>query len=162
MNDFHLTYDQRERMPKPMLNDQQWMIHSETLLKSCKKGLASRLKCIPYGEQRMNCAIGIVQSINHDLLETVPTEQCKRLLNQTRDNEVRIVPKLTPKEVRVTLTKEEAMQCIDLMRAACQSCILDGEECRKCVRYKMLTALVPLESYDGLYSCPYSTAEWEG
>lgn len=160
MKTFHLTEDQRERLAKPKLTALQWMVHGETLFRHGERDLADRLQCIPYGTWRMAKTIGMMESINRDLLETVPTEQCKRLLNQTKDSEIRMVPKLTPQEFRMTLTRDEAMECVDLMRTACQSCIMDGEECRQCVRYKMLTALVPLESFDNLYSCPYSTAEW--
>lgn len=161
-NFFHLTDDQRERIPKAQVTALQWLLHALSSVRYAKTDLASRIACIPDAKRDLSCAIWMLDWICKALIETIPTEQVKRILNQMKDNEIRIVPKLTPPEYRMTLTKDEAMECVDLMRVACQSCILDGEECRKCVRYKMLTALVPLESYDGLYSCPYSTAEWEG
>lgn len=161
-NFFHLTDDQRERIPKAQVTALQWLLHALSSVRYAKTDLASRIACIPDAKRDLSCAIWMLDWICKALIETIPTEQVKRILNQMKDNEIRIVPKLTPPEYRMTLTKDEAMECVDLMRVACQSCILDGEECRQCVRYKMLTALVPLESYDGLYSCPYSTAEWEG
>ena len=160
MKDFHLEESQRERLQKQKLNDLLWLVSCESVYRHSNANLEERIKCIPYGKWRVARTIGMIASINHDLLETVSDSQSKRLLNQSLDNEMRIVPKLTPPDFRMTLNREESMQCVDLMRAACKECILDGNECRGCVRYKMLTALVPLESYDNLYSCPYSTAEW--
>ena len=159
--EYKLTEGERERLTRTQMNSLQYIMHTLSSLRYGEKDLADRIICIPNGKRDYACVIWMMNRIVHDLLETVPDEQCKRMLNQTRDCEMRMVPKLTPPEYRMTLTKEEAMQIIDLMRVACQDCIKDVEECRSCACYKMLTALVPLESYDNIYSCPYSIANWE-
>jgi hypothetical protein len=159
--DYKLTDDQRERLTKSELAAMQWLLHALSSLRYVQTDLARRIAWIPFGKRDLALAIWHLDRICRDLIETIPTEQVKRIGNQMKDNEIRIVPKLTPAEYRMTMTKDEAMECIDLMRVACKECVKDGEECRSCQRYKMLTALTPLESYDGFYGCPYGLAEWE-
>ena len=122
--------------------------------------LKRRLECIPSGNQRMKMTVGGVKSVMNDLIGTITQKQALHIYHVMKDMDMRLVPKLTPGSGNFIMSKEEGKELMDCARERCHGCVEDNESCRKCRLYKLMTALVPLEKYEGLI-CPYSLAEWE-
>ena len=158
---YSLPEEDRERMTRTEMIAMNWMfsalnscIHSET-------DLAKRLECVPHGKKRFRLLVGQISAIMNDLTGTMPEKQKDKVRNMMHDMEIRLVPKMTPRDVSIVLSRKDAMVLFDLAKEAkCTTCMLDSEQCRKCELYKIMTAETPLEKYEG-YLCPYNLAEWE-
>ena len=75
--------------------------------------------------------------------------------------ETRMVPKMTPSKTTVLVQKEEFRQLVDAAQVKCSECTDDSEQCKACGLFKLLKIVVPLESYEGTFLCPYNLAGWE-
>lgn len=157
---YSLPESERERLTRPEMASMQWMLNALSSMCYARDDLGRRLECIPDGPQRMNMAIGFVRSIYRDLQGTVTEKQLRQIRNAAHDLEVRMVPKLTPQAVTVTIDKDTAMELIDAAQAKCVECLTENEDARECKLCQVLETVVPLNNYDSFY-CPYSTAKWE-
>lgn len=157
---FALPENDRERLTRTEMQSMQWMLNALSSLCYATDDLDQRLGWIPAGRQRMHMLVGMTRSIYKDLQGTVPVRQLRQIKNAADDLEVRMVPKMTPQKVTVTLDKETAMELVDAAQIKCTECIKDNEEARECKLCKVLETVVPLESYKSIL-CPYTLAIWE-
>ena len=158
---FQLPENECVRLTRMEMTAMNWLYAA---LSSCLHGqedLAKRLEIVPDGPQRYAKMVDDLSSIVNDLTGTMPDKQKTKVRNMMHDMELRLVPKMTRRDVAVVLAKEDAMTLLDLAKEnKCVMCMLDSEECRKCDLYKIMEAETPLEEYKG-YLCPYNLAEWE-
>lgn len=157
---FKLPEQDRERMTRAEMQSMQWMLNAISTICYAVDDLGKRLELIPSGKQRMHMLSGAARSIYYDLQGTVPERQCRQILNAAKDLEVRMVPKLTPAKVTITLDKDIAMELVNAAQIKCMDCLKENDEGRECKLCQLLEAVVPLTRYDSFY-CPYSTASWE-
>lgn len=157
---FALPENDRERLTRTEMHCLQWFVNAVSTFCEAGDDLIPRLEMIPAGRHRMNMLIGAARSILIDMKGTIPEKQWKNIKNTAADMEARLVPKLTPQKVTVTLDKETAMELVDAAQIKCTECIMDNDEARECKLCKMLETVVPLESYKSVL-CPYTLAKWE-
>lgn len=157
---FELPEKDRERVTRAEMQSIQWLQNATSSICYAVDDLDKRIEMIPAGKQRLNMLAGAARSIYYDLKGTIPEKQRRQIENSTKDLEVRMVPKLTPQKVTVTLDKDIAMELVDAAQIKCIDCLTENEESRNCKLCQVLEAVVPLSRYDSFY-CPYSTAKWE-
>jgi hypothetical protein len=138
----------------------QWLMNAMSSFRYAADDLKERLESVPDGPGRIRELNEFSGKLLEDIADTIPEKQKRHLVNLARDMEVRLVPKLTPRNVTVVLTKEEATELVDAAQERCKHCAEFAEESEKCRLRGILEVVVPLEDYTGLI-CPYSKAEWE-
>ena len=139
----------------------QFLAHAASALEEAKTDMAARLEKVENGTERMAKVAKDAIRLLTDLRMTVPEKQRTSMINTAKDYEVRLTPKFTPTTHNVVVQKEDFRQLVDAAQAKCTDCTLDNEECRKCELYRLLVNVLPLDTYDGVYLCPYNMAEWE-
>ena len=157
---YSLPEEDCERLTRTEMQAMQMGLAALNVLVYCQDDLKNRLDCIPSGKSRMRMLIGSARAIFEDLTGTITKKQAKHILNTMKDMEMRIVPKLTSGTANFVMEKETGKALIDCARAKCHGCVEDGDSCRKCKLYEILTVMVPLEGYSD-FICPYALAEWE-
>lgn len=157
---FSIDPEQCERLNRTEMNSMNWMLAAVNAVAYAQTDLAERMKMIPDGPKRMNDTLEMLRSVTNDLIGTVPLKQCVRIKNTMHDMELRLVPKMAAKDVRVVLSKDEAKDLVDSAQELCKTCTKDGEECKDCQLYKVLTAVLPLDDYGLGLLCPYNMAGW--
>ncbi len=158
---FTLPENERERMTRTEMQSMQWLMNAVSSICYAGDDLKERVKSVPGGEARFKMLVGSARSLYYDIQGTVPDKQLRQLRNAALDLEVRLVPKLTPQKVTVTLDKDTAMELVNAAQVKCIDCLTENEDARQCNLCRILEAIVPLNRYDSFY-CPYSTAKWEG
>lgn len=152
--------ESRIRLTRNELQSMQWMLNAVSSICYAEEDLDKRLESIPAGKQRMHMLVGMARSIYYALRGTVPMRQRRQIQHAAEDLEVRMVPKMTPQKVTVTLDKETAKELVDAAQVKCIDCLKENDESNDCKLCQILSTVVPLNSYDSFY-CPYSTANWE-
>ena len=159
---FQLPEDQTVRMFRNEFTAMKWLYSALNSMLCGSEDLKERLKMIPDGAERFRKTLDDMTALVNDLTGTMPEKQKQKVRTFMRDNEFRIVPKWTAKDVKVVLEKDDAKMLFDAaMEAKCGPCLMDGEECKKCKLYNMLIAETPLKSYGTGALCPYNLATWE-
>ena len=159
---YKLPEDECVRMTRPEMISMNWLYAAENSCAYGRDDLAKRIAMIPNGKRRFNLMLGQLRSIVNDITGTMPEEQKKKVRNTMKDMELRLVPKMTRRDVSIVLSKDEAMTLFDYAKLhMCQTCIKDAEEGQKCELFKIMSANIPLDNYDKTYLCPYNLAEWE-
>ena len=136
------------------------LAHAATVFEDLQEELKDRLKMIPDGAERLREVSEKTDALLFELRPTIPMKQRESLSNVALDMEMRIVPKNTPSETSVVMTKDEFRELVDLARVQCRECVMDTEECEKCSLFQLLTAVLPMEDYNGWTLCPYNLGEW--
>lgn len=126
-----------------------------------RDGLKGREGAVTNGPARMTVLVEGVRAFADELLDTVPTGQCKQLRNTMMDMEIRMVPKRMPKSQNVVLEKDHAKALVDIAMDKCHGCVEDEKSCLDCALYKVLVSFLPLDSYENGMLCPYSLSEWK-
>lgn len=126
-----------------------------------RDGLKGRVDSVTYGKARIAFLVDGLRSFTDELLDTVPTGQCKQLRNTMMDMEIRMVPKRMPMSQNVVLEKDHAKALVDVAMEKCHGCVEDEKSCRECALYKVLVSFLPLENYENGMLCPYSLSEWK-
>lgn len=158
---YSLPENECERLKRSEMNGLRMMLAHLSSARYFQDDIASRLDCIPNGKQRLALAIGGLRAVCNDIIGTITKSQAKQILNTMLDYDLRLLPKATPGNDNVLLTKEQGMALMDMAREKCHACVEDGTGCRSCQLYQILESTAPLEDYgDGLI-CPYALAEWE-
>lgn len=138
-----------------------YIMNTTSQLAYAKDDLKERLGMVPDGAERLQTVLDGIGSLLNDLLYTIPVNQCVSLKNATKDYQVRVVPKAMPMTENVVITKADAKVLVDsAQEGRCASCVLDGNECRKCDLEQALECITPLVAY-GMALCPYNLAGWE-
>lgn len=153
MDEKRLRYGERETMI--------YLMNLVSSMAYAKDDIKERLTMIPEGSERMQKTLDMFSELLSDLLLTIPVNQCIGLKHTSEDYSLRAVPKITPKPTNVLMTRDEAKTLIDCAREGrCSSCVMDGNECRKCKLEQAFESITPLKDY-GMALCPYNLAEWE-
>lgn len=150
-----------ERLRRAEKEAVMYIMNTTSQLAYAKDDLKERLGMIPDGAERLQTILDGISSLLDDLLHTIPVNQCVSLKNATSDYQVRIVPKAMPKTENIVVTKANAKVLIDsAQEGKCASCVLDGNECRKCELEQVLEWVTPMTAYSDTL-CPYNLAGWE-
>ena len=131
-----------------------------TVLEDLQTEMKDRLGMIRQGEDRMHILSTGVDEILDDLRKTIPIEQRMNLQNTAQEYEMRLTPKATPSKTVVVMSKDEFKEIVDLARVKCVDCMENDRDCEKCRLFRMLTVLLPLDSYHDGMLCPYNMGEW--
>lgn len=91
---------------------------------------------------------------------TIPEKQRINLMNTSKDYEMRLTPKMTPTKTSVVLQKEEMRTLVDAAQVKCEDCTDTFEESAKCKLCILLKTILPMDSYEGTFLCPYNAKEW--
>ena len=138
-----------------------YIMNTTSQLAYAKDDLKERLGMIPDGAERLQTILDGISSLLDDLIHTIPVNQCVSLKNSTSDYQVRVVPKAMPMTESIVITKANAKVLIDsAQEGKCVSCVLDGNECRKCELEQVLEWVTPMTAYNATL-CPYNLAGWE-
>jgi len=157
---YSLPEEQCERLRRPEMMAFRMLLALLSTSSYAKEDLEQRLECIPNGVKRFRLAHAQLSAICNDLIGTISAAQARQIYGTMKDFEIRLVPKLTPGSTNVIFTKDECKELMDVAREKCHACAEDGESCRECRLYKLMTAMVPLDDYNTLI-CPYSMTDWE-
>ena len=137
-----------------------FLSHAASVLDDLVNDLAERMKMVEGGQDRVQKLAEEANSLLHDVRMTIPENQRMNLQHTVEDYEIRMTPKLTPSITNVVVQKEEFRTLVDAARVKCTECTDSCEECEKCELFKLLTVILPLESYDGTMLCPYNLGVW--
>lgn len=161
---YQLPEEDCERLRRPEMASLRWLISALNSVALAEANLQNRLECIPNGKSRYRLMLGQLRAICNDLIGTTPREQCKQIQNVTNDMELRLVPKYTQNANVVILNVEDMSYIVRHAQKdeeLCQTCVKDGNECRSCKMYQLLSAVAPLEDYGSGMMCPY-VSDWYG
>lgn len=136
-----------------------FLMNATSALIDAKTDLGKRVEKLGMTEKLKEIADGTV-----DLLEsirtTIPEKQRTSLMHTSMDYEMRLVPKMTPSKTCVVLMKEEMRTLVDAAQAACLECTGTFEDSEKCNLCQLLKTILPMDSYEGTFLCPYNGREW--
>ena len=150
-----------ERLRRAEKEAMMYIMNTTSQLAYAKDDLKERLGMIPDGAERLQTILDGISSLLDDLIHTIPVTQCVSLKNATSDYQVRVVPKAMPMTESIVITKANAKVLIDsAQEGKCVSCVLDGNECRKCELEQVLEWVTPMTAYSATL-CPYNLAGWE-
>ena len=152
--------DDAERLKRSEKMAMILLAYVSSVLEDMPRDLADRLKMIPEGEERMKALAEVSDSLLNDLRPTIPIDQRMHLQNTAQDYEVRLSPKASPFKTNVIMQKDEFKDLVDYARTKCRDCMDNDEECKKCGLFKLLTVILPLDSYHDGMLCPYNLGEW--
>ena len=158
---FELPKNERVRLTQNEMTGVRWCLNLAAELNFAKEHLQRRLAMIPYGRQRMNMAIGALESLFQDMKGTMTENQCNSLANTVRDYSVRLVPNIGVDPRRLAVSEEDFKTLITAAQEKCKYCTEDGRGARKCALYKLLEAYVPLDDYGDDIWCAYASQKWE-
>ena len=150
---------------KDMTRDEKacltFLMNAASALMDAQGDLAERLKMIDGGPELMKTvAEGSVKLLT-ELRMTIPERQRTSLANTAKDYEMRLVPKMTPSKICVIVQKEDFRELVNAAQVQCRECAELNEDCGKCKLFRLLQVILPLDSYDTTFLCPYNMAEWE-
>ena len=150
-----------ERLTRTEMNAVKLTISLTSVVNYAREDLVKKLEVIPDGIARMNAVTNDLNELLQDILGTVSYKQSKQLLNDAKDLEIRLVPKMTSDNASVLFKRDEFESLINCAREKCKFCTEDGRSCERCDLYRILEAKVPLEDYGDGIACPYAYTEWE-
>lgn len=145
-------------------NEKMAMLHlmyAATILEDLMADIPDRLDMIPEGRDRLEAISAATNGLLDEIRVTVPENQRFGIQNTADDYEMRLAPKATPGPTNVLMTRDEFRELVDAARVKCKECILDDEECENCELYRLLTSVLPMDSYHSLNLCPYNLGEWK-
>lgn len=138
-----------------------FLMNTVSAMLDFKKDLSDRLDRIDNGHELMDTMCDCALKVLEEVRRTIPENQRVSVNNITKDMEMRMVPKMTPSKINVIMPSDELRELVDAAQVRCRDCVEDGEECKSCGLYRVLTSVVPLEKHGETMLCPYNMAEWE-
>ena len=138
-----------------------FLMNTVSAMIDAKEDLKDRVSRIDGGPEMMETMASTAEKLLSEIRRTIPTEQRHNINNISKDMEMRMVPKATPTKTTVIMGKEEFRSLVDAAQAKCHDCVDDNEESRKCELFKLLTVVLPMDSYSIGNLCPYNAAGWE-
>lgn len=138
-----------------------FLMNATSAIQDSVDDLKKRLEKIEDGEQMMKDLAELSVKVLTEIRRTIPEDQRASLNNVSKDMEMRLVPKMTPSKTTVVVQKEDFRQLVDAAQVKCRECTDDSDQSMKCGLCKLLKVVVPLETYDGTFLCPYNMAGWE-
>lgn len=158
---YQLPEEQCERLRKQEMTTIMWCLSAVNSVAHGRDDLQKRLSMIPNGKKRWNLMLGQLRSLMSDMLGTTPYKQRKTIQNTMNDMALRLVPKGTQSNNRVTMDADDlALLIRHAKKDLCTSCVFNGDECRKCELYQILESISPQEDYGDGTMCPYMKEDW--
>ena len=138
-----------------------FLMNTVSAMMDSRDELKDRVGKIDGGAELMDTMVDSSEKLLTEIRKTIPTDQRMSINNISKDMEMRMVPKMTPSKTTVLVQKEDFRQLVDSAQVKCRDCTEDNVECRECGLFKLLKVVVPLDTYDGTFLCPYNMAGWE-
>ena len=138
-----------------------FLMNTVSAMMDSRDELKDRVSRIEGGAELMDTMVNSAEKLLTEIRRTIPTEQRMNINNVSKDMEMRMVPKMTPSKTTVLVQKEEFRQLVDAAQVKCRDCTEDNVQCRECGLFKLLKVVLPLDTYDGTFLCPYNMAGWE-
>jgi hypothetical protein len=138
-----------------------FLMNTVSAMMDSREELKDRIGRIDGGPELMDTMCGSAEKLLTEIRRTIPTEQRHNINNVSKDMEMRMTPKATPRKTSVVMQKDEFRTLVDAAQEKCKECTDDNDECRKCKLFRLLTVILPMDSYDGTFLCPYNAREWE-
>jgi len=160
---YKLPEAQRERLKRSEMVAMRWSMAALSNLAYAQDDLADRLECIPMGKRRYRLMMGHLRSILSDIGGTIPIKQCMTVQNTMDDMELRMVPKLSPRPQTAVIEVDDLSFLVNHAKkdeGMCMTCMLDGDECRKCRLYQILESIAPQQEWGKSTICPYNRPDW--
>lgn len=136
------------------------LINQTSLLLAAKGDLADRMSMIDGGQEMMDSLCETSEKLLNEVRLTIPDRQRRTINNLSLDSEMRLVPKMTPTVKHVLVDSDAFQQLVDAARAKCRDCADTPEEAKRCKLYQLFLDVLPLDTYEGTYTCPYGRSEW--
>lgn len=137
-----------------------FLMNATSSLADAKDELNGRLDMIDGGHELMDRLVEDSQKLLTEVRKTIPERQRTHLANTANDFEMRLVPKMTPAKTSVVMQKEEFRELVNAAQVKCRECLDDGQECKQCKLYQLLTVVLPMDEHEDGMLCPYNMAEW--
>ena len=138
-----------------------FLMNTVSAMMDSKEELRDRVSRIDGGPEMMDTMCEVSEKLLTEIRRTIPEKQRHNINNISRDMEMRMVPKATPRKTTVLMQKEEFRSLVDAAQEKCMLCTEDGEGCRECKLYQLLTVVLPLDPHEPGNLCPYNMAGWE-
>ena len=138
-----------------------FLMNTVSAMMDSRDELKDRVSRIEGGAELMDTMVDSSEKLLTEIRKTIPTDQRVSINNVSKDMEMRMVPKMTPSKTTVLVQKEEFRQLVDAAQVKCRDCTEDNVKCRECGLFKLLKVVLPLDTYDGTFLCPYNLAGWE-
>lgn len=138
-----------------------FLMNTVSAMMDSRDDLKERVARIDGGPEMMDTMCDVSEKLLNEIRRTIPTEQRHNINNISKDMEMRMVPKMMPSKTTVLMQKDEFRELVDAAQVKCRECVDDNEECRECRLFRLLTVVLPLDTYEGTTLCPYNMAEWE-
>ena len=138
-----------------------FLMNTVSSMMDSREDLKDRVSRIDGGPELMDTMADSAEKLLTEIRRTIPEDQRVSINNVSKDMEMRMVPKMTPSKTTVVVQKEDFRQLVDAAQVKCRECTEDSEQCKVCGLFKLLKVVIPLESYDGTFLCPYNMAGWE-
>ena len=159
---YQLPEEDCERLNRPEMQALRWVIAALNSVALAEKDLQKRLECVPEGQVSYRLMLGQLRALCNDMIGTIPVKQCKQIKNVMDDMELRMIPKYTTNKNQVVMGVDDVSYIVSHAQRdeeLCQTCIMDGNECRSCKMYQILESVAPLEDYGSGMMCPYN-GDW--
>ncbi len=138
-----------------------FLMNTVSAMMDSRDELKDRVSRIDGGAELMDTMVDSSEKLLTEIRRTIPEDQRVSINNISKDMEMRMVPKMTPTKTTVMVQKEEFRQLVDAAQVKCRDCAEDNVQCRECGLFRLLKVVLPLDSYDGTFLCPYNMAGWE-
>jgi len=138
-----------------------FLMNTVSSMMDSREELKDRVSRIDGGAELMDTMVDSSEKLLTEIRRTIPEDQRVSINNISKDMEMRMVPKMTPSKTTVLMQKEDFRNLVDAAQVKCRECTDDSEQCNACGLFKLLKVVVPLETYDSTFLCPYNLAGWE-
>ena len=138
-----------------------FLMNTVSSMMDSREELRDRVSRIDGGPEMMDTMCTVSEKLLTEIRRTIPEKQRHSINNISKDMEMRMVPKATPKTTMVLMHKEEFRELVDAAQEKCVLCTLDSEDCNQCKLYQLLKTVLPMDRYESGSLCPYNMAGWE-
>ena len=138
-----------------------FLMNTVSAMMDSRDELKDRVSKIDGGPEMMDTMVTVSEKLLTEIRQTIPTDQRHNINNVSKDMEMRMVPKATPSKTTVLVQKEEFRTLVDAAQEKCRECTETNEDSRKCKLCQLLMVILPMDSYDIGFLCPYNARDWE-
>ena len=138
-----------------------FLMNTVSAMMDSRDELADRISKIDGGRELMDTMVESSEKLLTEIRRTIPEDQRRSINNISKDMEMRMVAKMTPMKTTVLVQKDDFKTLVDAAQIKCRECTDDSEQCKTCELFRLLKIVVPLETYEGTFLCPYNMAGWE-
>lgn len=135
------------------------LICLEVLTDDCDEDLSRRIEDKAQWKADVKQVKEGLARLVDNALKTLNMDQMVNLKKISKDYELRLYPKLTPTSGNIVVDKETLRTLIDASQEKCVDCFKSEAESRSCKLQRLLSVLIPMESYD-TNLCAFNNREW--